>query len=243
MRILFILTVILTFSAPAWAVTPVLIASQSAGSADSLTVTTSAMDSTGANFCWASFVELTIAGAFSDSKANSWTEKTKYTSTTVATFSIRTFYVANPTVGSGHTVTVSGGGSAGFYTVNFRCYSGVANAPFDTQNGGTSALSQTSYQVPSVSPSATTNLCIVSMTNAYAAPTGVSINSSFTDESAVTESAGNHFAFYTANKITVGATESPTISWTGAGEATAQDSCFTNLSSSVPRGTLMGVLP
>src|SRR4051812_10619033 len=68
--------------------------------------TSGAIDTSGANFLVAS-VSFLVGGTpvLSDSKGNTWTARTTVNGGTSA---IKEFYVTNPTVGSGHTFTISG---------------------------------------------------------------------------------------------------------------------------------------
>jgi hypothetical protein len=106
-----------------------------AGSADSNSVTTSAIDTTGATFivvCVADYVGA-VAGTVSDSKSNSWTPRTSYDDASFPR--VRLYYSAVTSVGTGHTFTLTGSGN--FPAIGVAAFSGSpASSPFDVENGG-----------------------------------------------------------------------------------------------------------
>ncbi len=190
-------------------------------------------NTTGANFCWGSWIEFDGTGVFADSKSNTWTELTPYASPSqTPNGTLHVVYVASPTVGSSHTFSVTGTNPAA--SISVRCYSNANASPFDTQNGDTGVGTPTSHTLPSVSPSATTNFCIVAAASApypSANPTNLSINSSFINPvhiDAGAASTTNVYNFFSADKITVGASEAPTISWSTGAEMTTAIACFKN---------------
>lgn len=117
------------------------VAGTNAGSSDITNVTTSAIDTTGANFIVLniSILDFFPSGTITDSKGNS--SPTPLTAASGGGFCrSRLFYYVAPTVGSGHTFTFTGG-AAGEPSIGVAAFSGVAASPFDVENGagGTSA--------------------------------------------------------------------------------------------------------
>lgn len=100
-------------------------------STDGSNVTSASIDSTGANLL---IVVLADAGAstnLSDNKGNTWQPKTSYLDGSSVT-SVRIFLSVPTSVGSGHTVTVSG---TTLPAVAFAAFSGANASPFDTVVG------------------------------------------------------------------------------------------------------------
>lgn len=117
------------------------IAGTNAGSSDIANVTTSAIDTTGANFIILniSILDFFPNGTITDSKGNS--APTALTAASGGGFCrSRLFYYVAPTVGSGHTFTFTGS-NTGEPSIGVAAFSGVAASPFDVENvaGGTSA--------------------------------------------------------------------------------------------------------
>jgi hypothetical protein len=115
--------------------------------------TTGAIDTSGANLIvLAPAYYAPGAGlAISDSKANTWTALTERGAR------MRFYYCLNPTVGAGHTFTVSGTGVYGSMTA--AAFSGAAASPFDLENGAAS-VSGTTLQPGSITPSEGNELVI-----------------------------------------------------------------------------------
>lgn len=116
----------------------VLIANTGAESSDHDSVTTPALDTTGADLIVLSVAYYqTEAGnlVVSDSKGNTWTPCTAYNSSTFAAQQF--YYCRNPIVGSGHTFTQSR--TASYPSLVVQAWSGVGVTPFDQQNGAASS--------------------------------------------------------------------------------------------------------
>jgi hypothetical protein len=143
--------------------------------------TTNSCDSTGATLL---VVVVASIGTptVSDSKSNTWTSLTNYSSGSA----VRIFYSINPVVGSGHTFTAASSNS--FPNVMALAFSGTdTTSPFDAQNGG-STSGGTSQATGSVTP-AENNEVLVS--GAAAGSTGtLSVDSSFTITNAPAPSVG-----------------------------------------------------
>lgn len=78
----------------------------------------------------------TASPTVTDSKANTWVGLTDRT--TVNNSRTRIFYVAGPTVGTGHTITITSSGDI-FASAWFAAFSGASATPFDVENGSTGA--------------------------------------------------------------------------------------------------------
>ena len=112
----------------------------SKGSPTGGTVTTDAIDTSGANLLVIAITDYSSASStLSDSKTNTWSALTAQTGNYVRT---QMYYVVNPTVGSGHTFTATSVGTS-YPSVFVVAFTGAASSPLDTQNGNgsTSAVS------------------------------------------------------------------------------------------------------
>ena len=120
--------------------------------------TTSAINTTGSTLLVLAIAYLGgVTMTVSDSKSNTWVARTEYASG-AGNGRIRLYYVANPTVGSGHTFTFSG--SSGFSSVAVAAFNTVvAASPYDVENGAGSA-SATSQQPGSITPTSSNELIV-----------------------------------------------------------------------------------
>lgn len=141
--------------------------------------TTSPIVTTGANFITVGLVCFCagdpVGGDLTDSKGNSYSVLTVSRDVSGNFMSV-IFYVANPTVGSGHTFSFTTGGTyASFYA---SAFSGVkTSSPFDQQNQGNSI--GTTVQPGSITPSENNELVVtVGQVDANAGTTPT-INSSY----------------------------------------------------------------
>lgn len=91
--------------------------------------------------------------AASDSKSNTWTSLAILTSNPYA---IRLWYCVNPTVGSGHTFSVTGGTL--YPSIFAMAFSGVATSPLDQENTNTG--SGTTITSGSITPTEDNELCV-----------------------------------------------------------------------------------
>lgn len=136
--------------------------------------TSGSRDTSGITFLVAVLAEANAQGSISDSKSNTWTELTTY-SGSARTCSI--WYVTNPTVGTGHTITISGTGNSP--CVSWGGFTGVAtSSPFDVENGN-GAVFATTVQPGTVTPSAANSLVLTGVCTSIQAA-GVSVDSPFT---------------------------------------------------------------
>lgn len=107
-----------------------------AQSANNTNVTTSGIDTTGANLivlCLGGYFTGSAIATPTDSKGNTWTPLTARTPGGGSM--IRFWYCYNPTVGTGHTFSTSQAGT--YPTLAAEAWSGAASSPFDQENGST----------------------------------------------------------------------------------------------------------
>lgn len=130
-------------------------------------VTTSAIDTAGANLI---VIATGISGAISDSKGNT------YTQITAGDPGCRLWYCANPTVGSGHTFTIDG--TSNFSPIAVQAFAGAHASPLD--NNTVNSAVGTTVQPGSITPSVNNCLLVAAMSNPSAALTTTSIDSGFT---------------------------------------------------------------
>ncbi len=181
------------------------------------TGTSSAIDTTGANFivvnvsgCSAGTGCDINSGILSDSKMNTWTRLTPQGSNAFATL----FYSASPTVGSGHTFTITATVPA--VAVQIIALSGVkATAPFDQQTGQGGSIGSTDCPPGAITASAANSLFVTGFekendTGAYP------IDSGFTVSDQTTYTPGSNFGGAMAWKVSSG-TENPDWGATVAG--------------------------
>lgn len=90
--------------------------------------TTAAVDTTGANFLVAALTYSVGGTVVTDSNGNTWSTRPEYGNSGVCRHILRFFYCLSPTVGTGHTFTMVGGGggnNAGFGSMCIAAFSGV----------------------------------------------------------------------------------------------------------------------
>jgi len=194
------------------------------GSTDSNGFTSSSIDTTGSNFlvvCLASQVFGT--GTISDSNSNTWTALTNQ----IGSFAdrwCRVFYSENPTVGSGHTFTVTGTNI--FPTIAYASFSGVAtSSSFDVENGPGSTGYGTSTDTGTVTPSSTNELIVAGLN--YDDNSVSTVDSGFTTIDTISRSgfgfSGIHFAYIVETSIVA---KDPTFSWSNNDRAVAAIASF-----------------
>lgn len=113
-----------------------LIAQTGGGLGSTSPRTTSAIDTSGANILFVIATSI-VSGSvlvITDSKSNTWTALTEYS--TSGNSRTRIYYAINPNVGSGHTVTLTSAADI-FACAWFVAFSGSAATPFDSENGST----------------------------------------------------------------------------------------------------------
>lgn len=187
------------------------ISATSVGSSDGNGPTTPAIDTIGAGILLVGIVsyESSTAPTPSDSKGNTWTPLTA--SSIVAGARSQLFYSVPTSVGSGHTVTVSGAGN--FSSACFASFSGGAASPFDVENGGTGTSTSPSAGT-GIAPTVDNELLIALA--GTGAGTLTAIDGGFTFAgSAVAYSAALHFGAAMAYLIQTTATASDP-NWTNS---------------------------
>jgi hypothetical protein len=182
--------------------------------------TSAGIDTTGASLLIIHGATFASATGVSDSKGNTWTALTEHSRS--QRFS-RIWYVTNPTVGAGHTFTISG---TGIYPhLAAAAFSGADTAsPFDQENGANAAAA-TSIQTGSVTPTTNDQLIIAGVvgfdTNA---PT---INLSFTTTDTEATDGSTKMMGGLAYLIqTSAAAVNPTWSWVGSDPSAASIATF-----------------
>lgn len=200
-----------------------LVTHTGAASLDGANVTTSSINTTGANFI-AAFVAYDggVSPTPTDSKSNTWTSLTAQTGQFGKG---QWFYVANPTVGSGHTASVNVGSS--FPAICFISFSGVTiTSPFDQQNSGNS-LASTSAATGSITPTATNELILAGLTTEAAISSLTIDGTGFTITDSVAGVAGTNYGAYIAYKVQTSiVAENRTWSWTGLNTSAALIASF-----------------
>jgi hypothetical protein len=168
-----------------------LVASTLAVSSDSFNVTTSSITTTTASLLVVQIGDYdgAAAGTVSDSKSNTWTALTSYTDP--GNMRCRLYYAANPTVGTGHTVSYLSANSL-YQALVFAAFSGAAlTSPFDVQNGA-SVYSGTP-QPGSITPTQNNCLIVSGLALGVEATSAVTIDLSMTITNQQNFSAGVNF--------------------------------------------------
>lgn len=149
----------------------------SAQSTDGLNITTTSINTTGANL-------IVVAVAYSnngttitltDNKSNTWTPLTARQSTTA---SVRLYYCLSPTVGSGHTFSVASSGGSGFPGIAVAAYSGAKTSGAFDQETGANSNGASSLATGSITPAQDNELFITGF--GYNVASAATIDSGFT---------------------------------------------------------------
>lgn len=181
--------------------------------------TTAGIDTTGATFLVVAVGYISTGASsgtpvLSDSNSNTWV---RIANGLVANASVDLQVCLNPTVGAGHTFTVSAAGAPSF------CVAAFSGTATDFQCGravNNSTASGTSVQPGSVTP--TRDNCALVAALAYRDTTTVSVNSSFTITDQNPFASGIAIGCVLAYRVETTATAvNPTFSWTNAVGATA----------------------
>lgn len=198
-----------------------IIANDAAGGTAN-TVTSASLDTTGANLLVIVAIWYAPAGVItvSDSKSNTWTPRTEYTSGG-SNARVQIYYNVAGTVGTGHTFTVAG--TSKFPSIWVLAASGSHGTPYASENGANTS-SATSLQPGSVTPPEDGCLVVTGL-DCYTG-TSANIGSGYT---AMVEDylASNHLGGGGAYLIQgTAAAINPTWSWTTTGEAVACQAVF-----------------
>lgn len=148
-----------------------------------------------------------------DNKGNTYTALTG-TANGPSGAACKLYYCANPTVGTGHTVTFSQGLS--YPVISVAVFSGVTTtSPFDVENGANSTTN-TSLAPGSVTPTANGEV-LISVLSLAAAYSGLGIDSSFSIAQSQAYSGGNNMGGAIAYYVQpTAAAINPTWSWTSS---------------------------
>lgn len=201
-----------------------LILSISAGSTTGANVTTGSIDTTGATLIVLIMHTFTggISETPSDNKSNTWSLLTPQDSQAPGRTQI--CYCINPTVGAGHTFTITTTGG-GFPSITVFA-TNLVSPSFDVENGNVTA-SGTSLNSNNVTPSANGALVISGLTPDNAATTFTVSGGSLVIKETVPTSGGNNMNAVMAYEIQTTATlRSATWGWTNAVAASAAIAVF-----------------
>ncbi len=205
-----------------------LVSSVSVGSPDGLNVTTAAIDTTGADFIVISSGYYEVASpalGVSDNKGNTYSGLT--VRTVVGDGEVRLWYVANPTVGTGHTFSTTGasGPNPTYGAIVVGAFSGSQlTTPFDVQNGATTT--GTSLATGSITPSADNELIIAGL-SVGGTITNLAINSGLSIVAQVGYVAAQHYGTALAYLAQgTAAAINPTWSWTTSRSSEAAIASF-----------------
>jgi hypothetical protein len=222
-----------------------LIAHTSVNGNVSTTITTPAINTTGANLIVAVFSWYTAGTkpTLSDSSGNTWLVA-RNDDNIANGGSLSISYVQAPTVSASHTFTITG--TNNFSTLFIEAWSGSAASPLDQTNeassGGSSVSSQ---QTGSVTPGQANELLIAGLVNGGSTSTSFAINSGFTIPDAVNPgTSGQNYGAGAAYFVQgAAAAINPTWSWTTAQITAASIATFkpSVAAAAVPERTKMGV--
>jgi hypothetical protein len=200
-------------------------------SADNVSATTAAVDTTGANLIVGGVRASGIAAGdliFTDNKSNTWTALTRYTNTESGD-EVQLFYCASPTVGTGHTFHGSGDNVTTCYPdVGMIAFSGASATPYGGQITGANSAGATvtSLQAGSLTPSED-NCVLVTLAGFGGGGGGSSGTIDLGFDAQVKENLGHNNPAGMAYLIETAATaRNPTWSWTGASFAVATMAAF-----------------
>jgi hypothetical protein len=195
------------------------------------TVTTSAIDTSGADFIVLAVMDYTGAtiSSISDSKGNSWNQLSSGNGSSIAR---GTLYWSRPSsVGAGHTFTATG--SSNFPTVIVEAWSDSAASPFDQESvGGDPGFSSTISNPGSVTPSQNDEL-LVTLVSGNDTSESWTIDSGFTISDQAPAVSGQCIGGGMAYLIqTTAAAKNPT--WTNVGNITSGSTIATFKSGGAP---------
>lgn len=192
-----------------------LVAHTIAINGNAASITTSAIDTTGATFIVVAFDQLdaeTLA-LVTDNKGNLWTALTARDSGGAGP-ETQLVYCISPTVGAGHTFTVSTVSPFLVGHIAVQAWNG-GTGTFDVQNGGNPAFGTTA-QPGSVTPSVNNSLIITSISADNDSALPLTINSGFTVSDSMKGSGLYLFGMAYFVQGTAAAIN-PTWSWAGTG--------------------------
>lgn len=186
--------------------------------------TSDALDTTGADFLVAIVGRYNAGGSTTptDSKGNSWTGLTEEGGSTYA--AVRIFYSIPSSVGSGHTVTYSAGGS--YSSISFLAFSGVAqSSAFDVENRASG--SGTSLNTGSVTPGQDDSLFVTGFGESFGGSSGYALDLGFTVAGTALYAPGSAQGVGSGYLIQgAAAARNPAWSWMGSNSLSAMIAVF-----------------
>ncbi len=199
------------------------VAYASAANGGSQSATTGAVDTSGADLLVAVVAYYNVGtpagGDLTDSKGNTWTKRGNQQGGAGGSL---TMYWCNPSsVGSGHTFTFASAST--YMALMVLAFSGSDTAgAFDQESTGGAPASQSSVQPGSLTADTYLGVTGISLDNSES---GLTINGSFTQETAVAYAAANNEAGDVAWKVFAAGAENPT--WSGYGATTSSARMWT----------------
>lgn len=154
-------------------------------------VTTAAIDTTGANLLVALVCSASNNATLTDSKSNTWTGLTGQSTGNGA---IRIYYCYGGTVGSGHTFTATTGAPS----IVVYAFANAAASPFDQQNGTQTSVAGTTIAPGSITPTQNEEI-LVAGAAAGVVPETVNLSGFYQDEIALL--GGQHYSLSTFFKM------------------------------------------
>ena len=210
--------------------------SSGSGKTDSGGATTSSFDSTGADLIVVGIGWYTGALTVTDSKSNTWNALT--VEETAGNVKSILYWCSPTTVGSGHTVNVSGAGS--YPSITAHAFSGTNGSPFDLESAGGNTGGGTTVQPGSLTASEANCLLVTSMGSSFAISSNT-INSGFSAITTVALQSGVCQGTDTAYLIQTTATAvNPTFSWTTASQSNCVMASFKAAATGRSMGSLAG---
>ncbi len=222
MKKVFLFLLLLLSASPAWATYTTPLAHTIKSSADSNTVTTDAINTTGANLIVIGIAWYTGGGTpctpTDSTGMNTWSPLTTYGS--LGTSGAKLFYAYNPTTSSTQTFTCSSATS--FPVISVQAWAGAKAAPFDLESGANTAASAAVQASPSITPTEDNEVVIAVCSHN---DTNFSIDSGYTESDKIAISPGAAIGSLMAYLVqTSAAATQPTCTasvLTGLGEAIA----------------------
>jgi len=178
------------------------------------TVTTSAIDTTGANcIILGCSYQVSSGPTLTDSQSNTWTALTEsaYTSNVAA----KLFYCVNPKTSATHTFSMNG--TTIYPSIGVLAFTEVNLVPFDVENGANNGTAQATIATGSITPTKDDEL-LVTVLGFHNSGLPVSIDNSFTVVTSQNFLGSNHYGLGLAYKIQTGAAAiNPTWTRTNTG--------------------------
>ena len=216
------------------------VASTSFGGTGATPVTSSSIDTTGANLLVVYVNRYSGGGSgattISDSKGNTWTAMTGWTSSVTAD-TAQAWYCVPTSVGSGHTVTVTKGtGGNPFIGAVFSSFSGgKSTSPLDLEARLNNSASSSTHTATSLTPSE--NNCLVIQMLSTDGVNYSSINASYTLAAKIDFSGGVNVTASLSYLIqTTASASAPTITLSGAAGAGIGSASFKSQPASTNNG-------